>query len=228
MLSSASRVRFNRALRKLGVYSFLSNLPHGASVLDVGCGLQTPRMVADNFPHLRYHGIDIVDPAIVPFDDKSRYIQSSPEQFARDLRQAGRFDAIVSAHNLEHCDQPNEVLEAIASALNPGGRLYMSFPSQSSVGFPRRAGSLNYFDDATHKNRPPDPGGVSGTLGALGMELDVRVDRHRPAMLFLLGLAIEPLSRLTGKVYRGTWELYGFEAILWMTKRDPGARVTPS
>ena len=39
--------------------------------------------------------------------------------------------------------------------LKQGGMLYLSFPCYDSLYFPRRMGTLNYYDDETHTEIPP-------------------------------------------------------------------------
>ena len=36
------------------------------------------------------------------------------------------------------------------------GKIYLSFPSVKTLNFPKRLGCLNYYDDPTHKDLPPD------------------------------------------------------------------------
>ena len=40
-------------------------------------------------------------------------------------------------------------------SLKIGGLIYLSFPCEKSVNFPKREGTLNYFDDKTHQGMPP-------------------------------------------------------------------------
>jgi SAM-dependent methyltransferase len=132
-------------------------------------------------------------------------------------RMAGRFDAVVSAHNIEHCDDPDLTLTAMMAALKPGGRLFMAFPTEASVRFPHRRGTRNFFDDPTHKTMPSFAGLRDRIFGA-GFRIDVAVRRYRPLRYVLAGLRNEIPSRLRKEVLFGTWALYGFESIIWATR----------
>jgi SAM-dependent methyltransferase len=78
---------------------------------------------------------------------------SSPEKFADDIAQfTGQFDAVISSHNLEHCNQPEKVLRNMCTALKRHGKIYIAFSCAESASFPKRRGALNFYDDATHVN----------------------------------------------------------------------------
>ncbi len=79
------------------------------------------------------------------------YILTTGEEFAKTIASLGSdFDAVISSHNLEHCNYPMETLNAMCSCLKPGGKLYLAFPSEASVLFPCRTGALNFYQDDTH------------------------------------------------------------------------------
>ncbi|MEM3334256.1 MAG: methyltransferase domain-containing protein [Thermoplasmata archaeon] len=40
------------------------------------------------------------------------------------------YDAVISAHNLEHCNDRYGTLEAMLKVIKVGGKLYLSFPSK--------------------------------------------------------------------------------------------------
>jgi hypothetical protein len=102
--------------------------------------------------------------------------------------------------------------------LKVGGKIYLSFPCEKSVFFPRRDGSLNYYDDKTHNLMPPSFDGVGDLIRKNGFQINYSIRSYRPKLLYLLGLLNEPISRFKGKSLVGTWELYGFESIFMATK----------
>ena len=130
---------------------------------------------------------------VVPVDDFN----------ARMARMAGTFNAVVSAHNIEHCDDPDLTLEVMMAALKPGGRLFLAFPTEASVRFPHRRGTLNFFDDPTPKTMPSFAvlcdrisSGVSASMlryGAIGRWLRLGGGRN------------EIPSLLQGRGLFGTW-----------------------
>jgi SAM-dependent methyltransferase len=201
-------------------YAFVRSCPQNAHILDVGCGNNSPHQFKRRRPDLHYTGIDVADyhqdaDAIRHADE---YIVVPAGEFAaRIASMAGRFDAVVSAHNIEHCDDPDATIEAMLAALKPSGRLFMAFPAEASVRFPHRAGTLNFFDDPTHKT-VPDFGQICRSLTAAGCRLDVAIRRYRPPRSVLLGLRNELPSMWRKQVMEGTWALYGFESIIWASR----------
>lgn len=217
-------------LRSRGKQAFLKSLPPGTRVLDVGCGNNSPREAKILRPDLVYTGLDVAD---YNQEDSIRYadayvIVPAPDFASAIAAYAGRMDAVVSSHNLEHCDDPAAVLRAMAAALRPGGRLFLAFPCEESVRFPRRRGCLNFFDDATHQAVPRwKP--VVDALRASGFTLEHACRRYRPWLLACLGLLLEPLGLLLGRNMPAgsTWALYGFETIIWGRRAAPAAGLLP-
>ncbi len=207
------------ARKPRGISAFLDTLPPGARLLDAGCGNASPRRIKTRRPDLHYIGLDVGDyNQDAPEAYADRYIVVPPEGFAAEIEGlAGQLDGVISSHNIEHCDDPQAVLVAMCRALRPGGRLYMAFPSAASLGFPRRAGSLNFFDDSTHRTLP-DYAAITATIRHEGLTLDFATPRDRPLPQALLGLLLEPLSRARGRTMPGTWQLYGFEAVIWASR----------
>jgi SAM-dependent methyltransferase len=200
--------------------SFVRSCPPNAHILDVGCGSRSPYYFKVWRPDLYYVGIDVAD---YNQDEESirhadEYILVSPDEFNRRIADmARRFDAVVSLHNLEHCGEPDGTLQAMLAALKPGGHLFMSFPAEASVRFPHRRGTLNFYDDPTHK-LVPDFARVCAKITEAGCRLDVAIKRYRPLRVFLRGLYNEPRSALRKELLTGTWQLYGFESIIWATR----------
>jgi SAM-dependent methyltransferase len=129
-------------------------------------------------------------------------------------------EAVVSAHNLEHCDDPDAVLEAMLASLGSGGRIFLAFPCEESVGFPKRRGCLNFFDDPTHQTVPAWES-ILRKLREQGLTIEYSRKRYRPWLLAALGLVLEPLAALTGRNLPGGvgWALYGFESVIWARRR---------
>lgn len=209
-------------MRYRGRVAFLRTMPFGSTLLDVGCGSNSPARLKGQRPDIHYTGLDIADynHTRPPQDFADCYILVSPASFSAEIEKfRGQFDAIVSSHNLEHCLEPERVLCAISGALREGGRLYLSFPCEESVRFPKRAGTLNFSDDPTHR-QVPNFKCVLDILVANQMRLDFVRKRYRPPLLFLVGLILEPFSALLGRTMPGlsTWALYGFESVVWATR----------
>ena len=93
----------------------------------------------------------------------------------------------------------------------------MAFPSEASVNFPSRGGTLNFYDDETHVWLPEFDKIVS-QLKENGMKINYANRRYRPLILRFVGWIVEANSRTLNRVIDGTWAYYGFEAIIWATK----------
>lgn len=212
--------KLKNILKPHGKSAFFSHLPKECRVLDVGCGNDSPRLFKLDFPHGHYTGIDVSNYRQSGPILADQYILTSPEEFADAIRGlTDQFDAVVSSHNLEHCIDRQATVEAMAGVLKPGGYLYLSFPSTASINFPSRDGTLNFFDDKTHVGLPPEVDAVAATLIENGLEIIFSNPRYRPPLMAAVGMLHEPYSHITAKVSRGTWEYFGFEAIIWAKKQ---------
>ncbi len=219
------RIRINRVIKTRGKYAFISRLMPRARVLDVGCGNNSPARFKILRPDCGYIGLDIGNYKHVdsPSDYADDYVLVEPAGFEGAIeRYRGQLDAVISSHNLEHCDAPDGVMDAMLACLKPGGKLYLSFPCEESVHFPKRTGNLNFFDDPTHKT-VPDWKATQSALKETGMRIEFCAKRYRPMLLAALGLLFEPISALLRRngVAGSTWSLYGFESVIWAAKPCP-------
>ena len=200
--------------------NFIKVLPKNAKVLDVGCGHHSPKYFKYANPTISYTGIDIGE-FDLDADDKEFAVELifvDPADFAaRIASMPATFDAIVSCQNIEHVDSPEQCLSAMASALKPGGLLYLSFPSEVTLKFPKRKGTLNFYDDPTHQ-WVPQPATIISQLQSEGCSLIKQTKRNRPVIGFLLGALTEPLSMISRRVFAYTWHFWGFETILIFKK----------
>lgn len=216
----ANRVLASRAVNGRHRKQFLRTLPSQAVILDVGCGNGGAESCKKVRADLHYVGLDIADynqseTALTLADE---YVIVDPADFASAIeKRAEEFDAVFSAHNLEHCDEPDAVLRAMARALKSGGRLFLAFPNPASVDFPSRTGTLNFFDDETHQ-RPIRLPHVLRILESEGLRVDFARAGYRRRGRMLVGAVAEPFSRRRRHVLPGTWDLYGFECIVWASR----------
>ena len=98
--------------------------------------------------------------------------------------------------------------------LNVNGKLYLSFPSKETINFPKRKGCLNYYDDPTHKNLPPDFDLILEILKEKDLKILFSTRKFKPIILNLIGHFTELISKYTKKIYPGVWEKWGFESII--------------
>ena len=143
------------------------------------------------------------------------YILSKPNDFVKSLRSIdSNFDAIISSHNIEHCNDRVGVLNAMIDKLNYGGKIYLSFPSKESINFPKRIGCLNYYDDPTHKDLPPDFDLILEILKDKKLKVIFSKTSYKPFLLRCIGIFSYFISNFTKKVYVGMYEVWGFESII--------------
>ena len=213
--------KLSALLRRRRKEHFIQQLPARAVFIDVGCGNQSPLKIKGFRPDLTYIGIDVEDHNQTPASKTAadQLVTVPPENFDRAIAGfAGQADAVLSAHNIEHCNEPEKVVKAMCLALRPGGRLYMSFPSEASIRFPQRPGTLNFYDDATHKT-VLSLDLLLEQLRAEGMVIEYARRRYRPLLYALAGALLEPWSRFRNRVMHPfTWSFYGFESIVWARK----------
>ena len=209
----------NKLLRNRGKHKFISNLNPEASILDVGCGNNSPYLIKSMLPRSTYTGLDIGDYNQIKPNIANEYILTTSENFTNEIKKnICRYDAVISSHNIEHCDDRLGTFIAMLESLKVGGHLYISFPCEQSVSFPSRDGTLNYYDDKTHKQIPPDFDAFLNILKAKNFAIEFSVKNYRPYILWALGMLLEPYSKITNRTNSLTWAYYGFESIIWARK----------
>lgn len=209
--------------------SFLYELKPRVEILDVGCGNNSPYLVKTILPDSIYTGVDIGDYNQTKPNLADHYIVSSPENFAGEIGQFKEcFDAVISTHNIEHCYERVKTIDAMLDAVRPGGWLFMTFPSEQSVNFPRREGTLNYYDDPTHRDLPPDFESVIKQIKAKNFALEVTIKSHKPLIFWLIGFLNEWNSRTKNRTYYSTWAYYGFESVIKARKLNTADTVLKS
>jgi len=208
------RARLDHASRA----AVIKKLAKGASILDVGCGNASVSLIKNFRRDLNCFGIDIIDYCISDIDKRlmEKYVVCSPESFAAQIRAFDReFDLVLSAHNLEHCNHPTDVLAAMMGRVTPGGLLYLAFPSEASVHLPKRGGCLNFYDDPTHRTVPRFER-VMNTVREARFELLRALPRNRGNYYigWMVGALQEPASFLQNRVLSYTWNYWGFESVI--------------
>lgn len=214
------QVLIHSILRRNGKFHFLSKLRKEARILDVGCGNNSPYKFKRILPFCHYTGLDVADYNIDKPEIADEYIITTPNDFVKEIDKFDQhFDAVVSSHNLEHCLDRDGVLLSMLKSVKKGGEIFLSFPTEKSVNFPRRKGTLNYYDDPTHMFAPPNFDEVIKVLKENDFIVSYSQKQYSPLILKFFGFLFEPISRMKNKVMRGTWEYYGFESIITAKKK---------
>jgi SAM-dependent methyltransferase len=204
---------------KYGYYKFLRKIKSKEVFFDIGSGADAPYLKRI-IPKSEYIGVDITEYDPVLHGIMERYIKTSPEGFAETIKTLkNSVDIVFSKHNIEHCNNRIETIKAMALSLKYGGKIFMAFPSECSVKFPSRKGTLNYYDDNQHKGKPPIFSEVIRTLENEGIKIEYKCGSYKPVFLFFIGMLLEPVSALLKKTMTGTWSFWGFEAVVWGIKK---------
>jgi SAM-dependent methyltransferase len=200
--------------------NFLKKINHNGKLLDVGCGNNSSYFIKSKYPNINYTGIDVSNYNQTKPNMADNYMIVEPNEFAEAIANIPEsFDTVISSHNLEHCNDRNKTLDAIIKVLKKGGYLYLSFPTEKSVNFPGfRNGCLNYYDDKTHKDAPPDFDKVITILKNNNIEIIFSSRSYKPIFMFLIGALNERRSKKDKETKIGTWAYWGFEAIIWAKK----------
>ena len=207
--------------------AFIIRLRKGSALLDVGCGNNSAIYVKKIRPDIRYYGIDITD----YHNDKNireymeEYYLVSPEKFPEEICDINlKFDAVVSNHNLEHCNKPYDVVEAMCQKLKNGGRIFIAYPCADSVNYPSRKEGLNFYDNPEHKTIL-DMNDIIKKIEECGVNIIFCKEKYHPLIWTLIGAVLEPLSkRGIVSLYKATWAYWGFETVIWGQKINTASR----
>ncbi len=192
--------------------SFLRTLPKDCKILDIGCGNNSPFRVKRILPNSYYIGIDIMDynQDSKSYADEYHVVQKS--EFNNKIFSFQNIDVVISHHNLEHVDDRKITLKAMKKCLKDGGLIYLVTPSEKSVHFPSREGTLNYYDDKTHKDKPVMHKWIISELKYDNFKIIKSVKQYRPFIYYLIGFLKEILRPKITTFY--AWCFYGFETIV--------------
>lgn len=124
-------------------------LTPSSKLLDVGCGGLAPYSTFDYYPGVVFSGIDWND--ITGRKDMEFFYQGDLENNPLDEIPNNHFDVINLSHIIEHISNGEFLIETLVKKLKPGGIIYIETPSEKSLSLPSMYGTLNFWDDTTHK-----------------------------------------------------------------------------
>jgi hypothetical protein len=126
----------------------------GNNVFEAGVGNDSPEMFFRYIKGYIYDGLDKTEncnlsPRSISLINKFYHIDLEKD----DLNSIKNryYDYLVLSHVIEHLDNGEIVIERLAAKLKTGGVFYIEYPSEKSARFPSMKGTLNFYDDPTHK-----------------------------------------------------------------------------
>lgn len=123
----------------------LAELPHGARVLDIGCGAKT---AFDPLKGLGFSSIDGCDPFIknTVQRDYGTIFQSQ----IHELKPRQKYDLVLFSHSLEHTEDPAAQLTAASHLINEAGRIAVLIPMGDCAEITRYGASSTLFEAPRH------------------------------------------------------------------------------
>ena len=125
-------MRFKALTEKAKVAAYMPYLRPGARVLDIGCGDgHVLRQLADGYPDpLQLEGVEFSEHGVAATRQAGYTVHvGAIEEVVLPQRS---FDLIIMNQLIEHVREPKAVLRKIASALAPGGHLFIETPNIDS------------------------------------------------------------------------------------------------
>jgi hypothetical protein len=192
------------------------------SVLDVGAGsggigqyLSWPKELSG----VKIYGSDILSPEFLP--------QGYTDYFSEGWQSIPNFEfnGALFIHVIEHIENWQEMLHSVVAKLNGESPIYIEWPSQKSIHFPRASDvwdefvlrgnnfstqlltTFNFFDDHTHVDEPPSMNEVVKVLQPLRVRQSGEIQLESlGAELVAKGLRENDVTRVT----LGVWARFGF------------------
>jgi ubiquinone/menaquinone biosynthesis C-methylase UbiE len=137
-------------------YRFVNSLKkEKLLVLEVGIGNDAPLIFKRYYPQAVYDGLDIdlnynLSKESINFLNK--FYQIDLEKTDLNEIEDNYYDYIICAHVIEHLCNGEEIVDKLSRKIKKDGLIYFEYPSEKSKKLPSKRGSLNFYDDKTHKN----------------------------------------------------------------------------
>lgn len=190
--------------------------------LEVGIGNDSPTIFKSIFPNVDYFGVDrdlnynlseksldLID-KFYQVDLGKKSLDEIPDDF---------FDYVIIAHVIEHIENGEEVISELTKKIKPGGGIYIEYPREASAKFPSMKGTLNFYDDPTHK-RFYELRSLEKILTKSGFEIirsGIKRDFTRIIGIpYMIIKSYFKLGYLRGSVF---WDLLGFAEYILAKKK---------
>ncbi len=196
-------------------YKFARNyFPKGVGkALEIGIGNDSPLIFKKIYPDAEYYGIDKT--LEYNLSDKSKSLMDKfylidLEKKSLDVAPDNNFDYVIIAHVIEHLTNGEKVINELCNKVKNNGGLYIEYPRKASARFPSMKGTLNFYDDPTHKRfyEIDDLKNILIKNGFKIIKSGVKRDFMRIVGLPLMIIkSYAKLGYLRGSVF---WDLLGF------------------
>jgi len=215
---------------------FLKTLPPGATVLDLGAG-EGSLHIFRNWPSPARGDIKLYAYSLEKGKFFGSYEGYELGDWDRQPPEFGgmQFDAIFSAHFVEHIQQPGSLAAWAASHLKPGGRLFVEWPSEASLRAPTHDELLshgidlqpgNFLDDCTHLALP-STGMVHSSIRESGLEIEIAGTIRLPVFEGAL-LNVYRRNRDAVALLFAYWSFTGWCQYVVANKYGPEPQPAPS
>ena len=184
-------------------------------ILDVGCGNHSASKTKKYYPNCIYYGLDRDknynnDVADFKAMEKFYEVDISRNSNKLEVLPNNFFDCIILSHVIEHLINGQDIILHLLSKLKKGGVIYIEFPSQRSLYLPSMKGTLNFYDDLTHK-KTYQIKEIERLLKSKSFSIVKSGTRRSPKRIlflsiYLLGSLIN-LGYISGHVF---WDILGF------------------
>ncbi|MCE1163859.1 MAG: class I SAM-dependent methyltransferase [Bacteroidetes bacterium] len=198
-------------------YKFVKLLNTGGkNILDVGAANGSPEMFFSYFKGYEYDALDIDEECLSEKGKKliNRFYKADLEKDDLSEIPDNHYDYVVLSHVIEHIDNGEKALEKLALKIRNGGLMYAEYPSAKSARLPSMKGTLNFYDDPTHK-RFYDLNKLKNVLSGNGFEIlkcGVKRDILRIAGIpYMVVKSLIKLGYVRGSAF---WDLFGFAEFL--------------
>jgi len=191
-------------------------------VLEVGIGNDSPLEFKKVFQNADYYGVD--KDLNYNLSDKGIHVmknfyQINLEKDSLEKIPDNFFDYVIIAHVIEHINNGEEIIENLSKKLKPGGGFYIEYPRKASAKFPSMKGTLNFYDDPTHK-RFYELRSLEKILTKSGFEIirsGIKRDFTRIIGIpYMIIKSYFKLGYLRGSVF---WDLLGFAEYILAKKK---------
>ncbi len=194
-------------------YKFVALLGTGGkSVLEAGAANGSPEMFFRYCKGYEYDAVDITKECVSEKGMKlvNKFFIADLEKDGLEEIPSGYYDYVTVAHVIEHLENGEEAVKNLSRKLKTGGLMYIEYPSEKSARFPSMKGTLNFYDDPTHK-RFYDIQALMSLLVNEGFEIlksGIKRDIFRIIGIpFMVIKSLLTLGYIRGSAF---WDLFGF------------------